>query len=81
MATACDIYKHGLKLGSGTIAAGSTTVSSWSAASGAPDEWRKNVSVQIVGAGVWQGEKFETRIITDNGTSLVMKDPCPFVGA
>lgn len=81
MATACAIYKHGLKLGTGTIAAGSATVSSWSAETGAPDEWRKNVQVQITGAGAWQGEKFETRILTDNTTTLVMKDKCPFVGA
>jgi hypothetical protein len=81
MATNCSVYKHGIRLGTGTVAAGSTTISSWTADTGAPDEWRKNVQVQITGAGAWQGQHFNTRIITDNSTSLVMKDACPFVGA
>lgn len=80
MATACTIWKHGLKLGTGTIAAGSATVSSWTATTGAPDEWRKNVHVQITG-GAAAGSSFLTRILVDGGTSLTMKDKCPFVGA
>lgn len=81
MTTAVHIYKHGIKLGEGTCAAGSATVSSWTATSGAPDEWRKNVQVQIIGASAWTGEIFQTRVLTDNTTSLVLKDVCPFVGA
>jgi len=81
MATACKVYKQGLLLGTGTVAAGSATVSAWSASTGAPDEFRKNVQVQITGSGAWQGEHFETRVLVDGGTTLTLKDKCPFVGA
>jgi len=81
MTTACAVYKNGLKLGTGTVAEGSATVSSWSPITGAPDEFRKNVQVQITGAGAWQGQHFETRVLVDGGTTLTLKDKCPFVGA
>lgn len=81
MATNCSVYKHGLLLGTGTIADGSATLSSWSASSGAPAVARKNVQVQITGAGAWTGRHFDTRVLTDNGATLTMKDKCPFVGA
>lgn len=80
MTTACKVYKHGLLLGTGTVAAGSATVSSWSAATGAPDEFRKNVQVQVT-AGTNVGQHFETRVLVDGGSTLTLKDKCPFVGS
>lgn len=82
MAKACSVYKHGLLLGTGTVEADSATISSWSASTGAPAVARKNVQVQITASGAWQGQMFNTRILTDNGdATLTMKDACPFVGA
>ncbi len=81
MTTACSVYKTGILLGTGTLAAGSQTVSSWSPASGAPSPDRKNVQVQITGAGAWQGKSFNTRCLSDNTTTLTLNDACPFVGA
>lgn len=82
MATACSVYDEGLLMGTGTIADGSVTISSWTQDSNwSRDVERKNVQVQITGAGAWQGKHFMTRILSDNTTTLTMKDACPFVGA
>lgn len=81
MATNCSIYKHGILLGSGSVADGSATVSSWSAAANTPAIARRNVQVAITGVGVHQGRTFNTRVLSDNGATLTLKDVCPFVGA
>jgi hypothetical protein len=81
MATNVKVYKHGLLLGTGTVAAGSATLSSWSASSGAPAVARKNVQIQVTGAGDSLGKTFNTRVLTDNGATLTLLDKCPFVGA
>lgn len=80
MATACAIYKHGLKLATGTVAAGSATISSYSAVTGAPSALRKNVQVVLTAGGSIAGRAFNTRIMTV-GASATMKDTCPVVGA
>ena len=82
MATACSLYDEGLLMGTGTIADGSPTVSGWTQDSG----WtraveRKNIQVQITGAGDWQGRSYQTRITADNGATLTLLHDCPFVGA
>jgi hypothetical protein len=79
MTTACAVYKHGVRLGVGTVADGSATLSSWTA--DGPPVARRNVTVQITGAGVSLGKSFNTRILADNTTTLTMLDKCPFVGA
>lgn len=82
MATACTVWDEGIKVGTGTIAAGDATILSWSKESGFwPDVFRKNVQVQITGAGAWQGRTFNARILEDNTTELEMNVTCPFVGA
>lgn len=81
MATNCSIYKHGILLGSGSVADGSPTVSSWVATPNTPAIARRNVQVAITGAGVHQGRTFNTRVLSDNGATLTLKDVCPFVGA
>jgi hypothetical protein len=80
MTTAVAVYKHGQKLGVGTVAAGSATISSWTAETGAVVA-RRNVQVQVTGAGNSIGKTFNTRILADNTTTLTMRDACPFVGA
>jgi hypothetical protein len=81
MATTCSVYKHGILLGTGSVDAGSATLSSWSAAGGAPAVARKNVQILITGAGNSIGKTFNTQVLTDNTTTLTLRDACPFVGA
>ena len=81
MATNCAVYKRGILLGTGTVADGSSTISAWSVVSGLPAVARRNVDVTITGGVTHLGRTFSTRILTDNGATLTMKDPCPYVGA
>jgi hypothetical protein len=84
MASTCDVYKNGIKIGAGSVAAGSTSLTSWVPTSGAslPAVARRNVRVQITQAGTNVGRSFNTQILTDNGAgTLTMRDACPFVGA
>lgn len=74
--TACTVYDEGLEMGTGDLVAGATTVTSWTQDS----SWsqvveRKNVQISV-------GSKtFSTRILTDGGTTLTIKDACPFTDA
>lgn len=81
MASACKVFKNGVQIGTGSIAAGSETISSWSAAANTPPIARRNVQVQCTEAGVHVGRTFNTQILADNTTTLTMRDKCPFVGA
>lgn len=81
MTTACSVYKGGTLLGTGTVADGSATLSSWTAQGNTPPVARRNVTVQITGAGNSIGKSFNTQILADNTTTLTMRDKCPFVGA
>ncbi len=81
MATACALYKGGIRLGTGTVEDGSATLSSWSADTGMPPIARRNVTVMVTGAGVHTGRTFRTRILADNTATLTMADKCPYVGA
>ena len=87
MASTCDIYKGGIKLGSGTCAAGSTDISSYTAnnSGGLANDVsrvcaRKNVTVVVTQAGTHVGRSWRTRVLTE-GATTVLKDACPFVGA
>lgn len=80
--TTCTIYDEGLLVGTGDLVNGATTVTSWVADGG----WestanpraaaRKNVQIAVGTLGV-----FNTRILTDGGTTLTLKDACPFTAA
>ena len=79
MASTCDIYKGLIKLGSGSCAAGSTSITSYSGT--APNNLR-NVQVTLTQAGTNAGAVWNTSVQSGSGTStLVLKDACPFVGA
>lgn len=79
MASTCDVYKGGIKLGSGSVEAASASLTSYSGT--APVNLR-NVMVTITQAGTHVGRSYFTRVISGSGTAtLVLRDTCPFVGA
>ena len=87
MASSCDIYKGGIKLGSGTCAAGSANITSYTGFIGdnlahdvARTCARRNVTVVITQVGSHQGKSWRTRVLTEAATT-VLKDACPFIGA
>ncbi len=81
MASTCDIYKHGIKLGSGSCAGGNASITSWSAV-GSPRTIGRNVQIAVPPAGVYAGQTWNTRILADNGSgTLTLKDACPFTNA
>ncbi len=77
MTYAVDVYKNGIKLGSGTATAASATISSYTAVVAGNSPAGRNVQV-VATAGNNIGAKIDTRIITDNTTSLVLNDVGPF---
>jgi hypothetical protein len=77
MAT-CRLYKpNGALLGSGSINNGAVTVSGWTAQSGTPPIARRNIAVTIT-SSTHTGSTFHTKVMTDNGGSLTLRDPSPF---
>lgn len=82
MTTSVAVYKHGIKLGTGSVADGSANITGWTAVAGLPPIARRNVQVSVTQAGVHVSKTFNTRIIADNGAGqLTMADKCPHVGA
>ena len=77
MTYAVDVYKNGIKLGSGTATAASTSITSYTALVAGNSPAGKNVQV-VATAGNNIGAKIDTRVITDDTTTLVMKDAGPF---
>lgn len=77
MAT-CKLYKGSTLLGTGSIAAAGTTVTSWTAATNAPAVARKNCTIAIT-SSTNIGASMQTRVTADNGSgTLTIKDACPF---
>ena len=87
MASTCDVYKGGIKLGSGTCADGSATISSYTAKNDglsgdiAQVAGRRNVQIIVIQAGTFAGMHWNTMVLTEGASSLTLKDPCPYVGA
>ena len=79
MASSCDFYKHGIKLGSGTCAANSASVTSYTATLSRVAA-RKNVQIVITQAGTHAGRSWNARVLTE-GSTCTLSAPCPFVGA
>ncbi len=75
MAT-CDVYWKGLLIGSGTATSGSASISSYTSLDVVSEE-RKNVTVAIT-SSTHAGSVFRTRVLTDGGTSLTLKDTSPY---
>jgi hypothetical protein len=97
MASTVELYIGPIKIGSGSAAADSASITGYSNTSGIGDFWKASVSSQSSGAGfdrhpdvtvlVTQagthvGRSWYTRITGDNGAgTLTLRDKCPFVGA
>ena len=79
MASTCDVYKNGILLGAGTCAAGSATISSYTANASRVCA-RRNVQIVVTQAGTHVGRSWNTRVLTES-SSLTLVDACPFVGA
>lgn len=76
MAVTVDVYKGPNKLGSGTCTNGSTSMTSYTGI--APISGR-NVQIAVTAAvSSTIGQSFQTRVVTDGGATLTLKDPCPF---
>lgn len=77
MAYNVDVYKNGIKLGSGSATNGSATISSYTAAVAGNSPAGKNVQVAATG-GNNIGASVSTRILTDGTTSLTLQDKSTF---
>lgn len=81
MASTCELYKGPVKIGSGSCAAGSASITSFSAAGNAIAN-RRYLTIMVTQAGIHTGRSWSTRILADNGAgTLTLRDFCPFVGA
>ena len=87
MASTCAIYKGSRKIGTGSVADGTTAVSSFVLTDSVygtrvHNTFGRNVKVTITESGSHLGRSFDTRIISDDGAgNLVIRDATPFVGA
>jgi hypothetical protein len=86
MASTCSIYKHGIKMGDGSCAAGSASITSFTkvAETGSRNREcvRRNVQITVTEAGTHTGRSWNARVLTDNGAgTLTLSEPCPYVGA
>lgn len=77
MAYNVDVYKGGIKLGSGSATNGSATISSYTAAVAGNSPAGKNVQV-VATSGNNIGASVATRILTDGVTSLTLQDKSTF---
>jgi len=82
MASSCSIYKHGILLGTGSCAASSASITSFTATTGAPALVKgKNVQVTVTQAGTNVGRTWRTRVVSNSAGTVTVTDACPFVGA
>lgn len=72
---AVDVYKDRIKLGAGSIDTSSASLTSYSGT--APRQGR-NIAVAVTTAGAVAGRSWRTRILTDGGATLTLRDACPF---
>lgn len=87
MASTCTVMKGSRQIGTGSVADGSTSLTSFTKTDAVYDTtvhgiFGRNVVVCITQAGTHLARQFVTRIVSDNGAgTLVMRDACPFVGS
>ncbi len=87
MASSCDIYKEGIKKGSGTCTGGSASITSYTAndSGGLTNDVarhcaRQNVQVVVTEAGSYAGRSWNTRVLTE-GATTTLADKCPYTNA
>lgn len=71
-----DIYKGGIKLGSGTLLAAAASITSYTATNSRALGTSRNVQVHVTG-GTSTGV-FNTRVTNDGGSTVTIADLCPF---
>jgi hypothetical protein len=77
MTVAVNVYKGRILIGAGTATGGSDTIASYTEVY--PAYGGRNVQVTVTEeAANTIGMTFSTRVVTDETTSLVLKDACPF---
>lgn len=77
MAT-CKLYKGLQLLGAGSITAGSTSITGWSAEANTRPIARRNIAVAIT-SSTHVGSTFRTNVLVDNGAgTLTLRDAMPF---
>ena len=97
MASTVDLYIGPIKIGAGSAADGSASITGYSDTAGVAEAWtasvstqssgagfdrHPHVSVQVTQAGDHVGRTWYTKITADNGAgTLTLRDACPFVGA
>ena len=86
MASACTVNKGSRKIGTGSVEAGSASLTSFTLTDSVYNTningFGRKVTISITEAGTHLGRSFETRIAADNGAgTLTLRDACPFVGA
>jgi hypothetical protein len=77
MTYAVDVYKNGIKLGSGTATGGNADIASYTALVAGNSPAGKNVQV-VATAGNNVGGMSATRVLVDATTTLTMQDKGPF---
>lgn len=81
----CDVYKGSIRLGSGSITSGATSITSYTStdakrntmASKGFGEHGMNVTV-VITSSTHAGSSFRTRITADGGTSLTIANANPY---
>lgn len=87
MASTCTVNKGSRQIGTGSVAAASTSLTSFSLTDSvlntkAQNVFGRHVTITITEAGTHLGRSFNTTITADNGSgTLTLLDACPFVGA
>lgn len=79
MASTVDVYKHGIKLGSGSIASqGATSITSFTRQAGINAVGTgRNVRV-VLTSGNDTGDSWQTRVTNDGDTTLTIAHACPY---
>ena len=77
MAYNVDVYKNGIKLGSGSATNGSATIATYTAIVAGNTPAGRNVQIAATG-GNNIGAKVDTRILVDGTTTLTLQDKSTF---
>lgn len=87
MASTCKVMKGSRQIGTGSVADGSKSLTSFTLTDAVYDTtvhgvFGRNVVICITQAGDHLARTWRTRIVSDNGSgTLTLLDACPFVGA
>lgn len=74
-----DVYKNGVKLGAGTASSNNASIASYTATNSRVTGAQRNVQVTVTQAGNSVGRTWNARVLTDGGTSLTLREVCPYL--